>query len=167
MENTYSFLKDPRALAEIRKHKWIESQKANQEIGFATAAVDWIKNYGQAWKRIHVREEKDDSVFIERRKYRRFKIETCIELMKEGRRFLACVINANIFGLLCRSSEFIFPGKKMKLELRLEPNLENIISCGAVIQRAIAVNPNEYEIFLELDRYGQRQLALSKHQWVT
>ena len=75
MQSKYSFLKDPRALAEIRKHKWLESQKANREIGFATASVDWIKNYGQAWKRIHVREEKDHSVFIERRKYRRFKMK--------------------------------------------------------------------------------------------
>jgi hypothetical protein len=26
------------------------SEKAGYEIGFATAAVDWIKNYGDAWR---------------------------------------------------------------------------------------------------------------------
>ena len=46
----YSFLNDPCAYYEIRKHKWFLSEKANCEIGFATAAVDWIKNYGDAWK---------------------------------------------------------------------------------------------------------------------
>jgi len=45
----YSFLKDELAVNEIRKHKWIESEKAGQEIGFATAAFDWISRYGEAW----------------------------------------------------------------------------------------------------------------------
>jgi hypothetical protein len=45
----YPFLKDELAINEIRKHKWIESEKAGQEIGFATAAVDWINKYGEAW----------------------------------------------------------------------------------------------------------------------
>lgn len=166
MKKQYSFLKDPRALAEIRKHKWIESQKANREIGFATAAVDWIKNHGQAWKRIHIQEEKDYSIFIERRKYRRFKMEACANLIKESRRFLAHVVNANIFGLLCKSPVFVLPGKKMKLELRLAPSRRGIISCGATIQRAELTNTDDYEIFLELDRYGQKQLALSTHDWI-
>ncbi|MCK5013580.1 MAG: hypothetical protein KAS66_07155 [Candidatus Omnitrophica bacterium] len=50
MDLNYSFLKDELALEEIRKHKWIESEKQKKEIGFATAAVDWIKKYGQSWK---------------------------------------------------------------------------------------------------------------------
>ncbi len=45
----YSYLKDEFALDEIRKHKWIESEKAGCEIGFATAAVDWIKKHGEQW----------------------------------------------------------------------------------------------------------------------
>lgn len=44
----YSFLNDPCAYYEIRKHKWFLSEKTNREIGFATAAADWIKNYGDA-----------------------------------------------------------------------------------------------------------------------
>ena len=42
MYSNYSFLRDELALEEIRKHKWIESEKQQKEVGFATAAVDWI-----------------------------------------------------------------------------------------------------------------------------
>ena len=45
----YSFLQDPEALSEIRKHKWLESEKIGEEVGFATAALDWINKYGHAW----------------------------------------------------------------------------------------------------------------------
>jgi hypothetical protein len=46
MEKTYSFLKDELVLQEIRKHKWLESEKAGYEIGFASAAYDWICRFG-------------------------------------------------------------------------------------------------------------------------
>ena len=46
MNRNYPFLKDELALMEIRKHKWIESEKKGCEIDFATAALDWIKKYG-------------------------------------------------------------------------------------------------------------------------
>ncbi len=46
----YSFLTDDAALFEIRKHKWLISEQAGREIGFASAAVDWINNYGDTWK---------------------------------------------------------------------------------------------------------------------
>jgi hypothetical protein len=49
MNIRYSFLKDELAIQEIRKHKWIESEKQGNEIGFATAAVDWINKYGNLW----------------------------------------------------------------------------------------------------------------------
>jgi len=48
----YSFLKDELALEEIRRHKWIESEKRNEEVGFATAALDWIEKYGEQWLRL-------------------------------------------------------------------------------------------------------------------
>ena len=50
MKTDYAYLKDELALLEIRKHKWIESEKLGREIGFATAARDWISKYGTAWK---------------------------------------------------------------------------------------------------------------------
>lgn len=35
---------------EILKHKWIESQKANRDVGFEFALLDWIIKYKQAWQ---------------------------------------------------------------------------------------------------------------------
>lgn len=51
MTDTYSYLNDELALNEIRKHKWIESEKLGREIGFASAAIDWIQKYGAEFRR--------------------------------------------------------------------------------------------------------------------
>ena len=69
MKTSYSFLKDELALIEIRKHKWIESEKLGQEIGFATAAYDWINKYGYTWKQFRLDMEDNKNVFTERRQY--------------------------------------------------------------------------------------------------
>lgn len=34
---------------EIMKHKWIESEKKQSDIGFESALVDWIKNHRSVW----------------------------------------------------------------------------------------------------------------------
>jgi hypothetical protein len=34
---------------EILKHKWIESEKANQDIGFENALTDWIAKHRLGW----------------------------------------------------------------------------------------------------------------------
>jgi len=49
MEKTYSFLRDELVLQEIRKHKWLESEKLGYEVGFASAAYDWICRFGNDW----------------------------------------------------------------------------------------------------------------------
>lgn len=36
---------------EILKHKWIESEKANQDIGFERALLDWIVKHRGAWRK--------------------------------------------------------------------------------------------------------------------
>ena len=35
---------------EILRHKWIESEKAGQDIGFEKALLDWIVNYRSDWR---------------------------------------------------------------------------------------------------------------------
>ncbi|OGX06515.1 MAG: hypothetical protein A2Z88_04480 [Omnitrophica WOR_2 bacterium GWA2_47_8] len=59
----YAFLKDPEALEEIRKHKWLESEKKGEEVGFATAALDWINTYGRAWLSWKRRQERFANTF--------------------------------------------------------------------------------------------------------
>ena len=53
MDKSYNYLKDPRVLDEIRRHKWLESEKAKKEIGFASAAVEWIVKHGPQWRKYH------------------------------------------------------------------------------------------------------------------
>jgi hypothetical protein len=35
---------------EILRHKWIESEKAGQDIGFEKALLDWIVKYRSSWR---------------------------------------------------------------------------------------------------------------------
>lgn len=35
---------------EINKHKWIESEKAGDDIGFEKALLDWIQKYRSNWR---------------------------------------------------------------------------------------------------------------------
>ncbi|MFV0415789.1 MAG: hypothetical protein ACK5NG_05425 [Chthoniobacterales bacterium] len=36
---------------EILRHKWIESEKAGQDIGFERALLDWAVRYRSDWRR--------------------------------------------------------------------------------------------------------------------
>ncbi|SDU27971.1 protein of unknown function [Verrucomicrobium sp. GAS474] len=35
---------------EILKHKWLESEKAGQDVGFEKALLDWIVNHRATWR---------------------------------------------------------------------------------------------------------------------
>jgi hypothetical protein len=43
-------LNDDRVIKEIERHKWLESEKAQKDIGYDQAAKDWLNNYSDAWK---------------------------------------------------------------------------------------------------------------------
>lgn len=34
---------------EVLKHKWCESEKANKDVGFEYALVDWVVKYKAIW----------------------------------------------------------------------------------------------------------------------
>jgi hypothetical protein len=36
---------------EILKHKWIESEKAGQDIGFEKALLSWVFNHREDWRK--------------------------------------------------------------------------------------------------------------------
>jgi len=59
MSKNYPFLKDDQAVNQIRKHQWIESEKSGKELGFASAAVDWINKYGEKWLNKRLKSEKN------------------------------------------------------------------------------------------------------------
>jgi hypothetical protein len=35
---------------EILKHKWLESEKAGQDIGFEKALLSWVFNHREKWR---------------------------------------------------------------------------------------------------------------------
>lgn len=45
--------------AEISKHKWIESQKADRDLG-GEAVLDWIRNHAAAWRTWYEDHRQDD-----------------------------------------------------------------------------------------------------------
>ncbi|MCF7908547.1 MAG: hypothetical protein K9L86_06745 [Candidatus Omnitrophica bacterium] len=158
MKDSYPYFRDPRALEEIRKHKWIESQKQNQEVSFATAALDWINNYGAQWKEIHADESKDNRIFIEQRKYRRFRLTQLIKLVKDNITFLAEGINISFFGLTCRARKFLPVGSVMDVYVPIEQKSGEKIICRGTVERAIQVKLENYEVFLKFGPDCQRQI---------
>lgn len=42
-------LKDQRVIEEIKRHLWIESEKAGHDIGFDKAAEDWLARFSAGW----------------------------------------------------------------------------------------------------------------------
>lgn len=43
---------------EILRHKWIESEKLGQDIGFERALLDWIVKYRSTWRTDRSRQAK-------------------------------------------------------------------------------------------------------------
>jgi len=50
-------LKDKRAVEEIRRHQWLESEKVGYDIGFNSASEDWLKRFSKAWLDYHMPEQ--------------------------------------------------------------------------------------------------------------
>jgi hypothetical protein len=46
--------------AEILKHKWIESEKAGEDIGFEKALLDWIVKHRSNWRERRRREARTE-----------------------------------------------------------------------------------------------------------
>ena len=42
-------LRNKKVIAEINRHKWLESEIAGYDIGFEKATEDWLKRYAAAW----------------------------------------------------------------------------------------------------------------------
>ena len=160
MKDNYPYFKDPRALAEIRKHRWIESQKAGREAGFPSAAVDWIKKYGEKWKRIHAQEYRNEEIFLERRKYRRFKLQGMVQLLRESISIFAKPIDLSFFGLLCRTDEGLSLGSNIKVRMSLElQQSKKDLECFGRIERVVCVGLNRYDVFLSFNECCQKNIG--------
>ena len=47
-------LRNKKVIAEITRHKWLESEIVGYDIGFEAAAEDWLKKHATAWVRYHM-----------------------------------------------------------------------------------------------------------------
>ncbi len=46
-------LRNRKVIAEINRHKWLESEIAGYDIGFEAAAEDWLRKHSTAWIKYH------------------------------------------------------------------------------------------------------------------
>ena len=46
-------LKNKEVVEEINRHRWLESEKAGRDIGFESAAQDWLNRFSKAWMQFH------------------------------------------------------------------------------------------------------------------
>ncbi len=47
-------LRNKKVIAEINRHKWLESEIVGYDIGFEAAAEDWLKRHARAWVGYHI-----------------------------------------------------------------------------------------------------------------
>jgi hypothetical protein len=50
LENSALYQQFLKEREEILKHKWIESEKAGQDIGFERALLSWVFNHREKWR---------------------------------------------------------------------------------------------------------------------
>lgn len=106
MDFQYSLLKDDLAINEIRKHKWLESEKAGQEIGFASAAIDWIDKYSQAWTQSRIKMKDTDGIYCEKRFHRRFKCQLPVQISNAAKSITTYTDDINLLGLACTVPDY-------------------------------------------------------------
>jgi len=51
-------LKNRKVIEEINRHRWIESEKAGQDIGFEVASTQWLEEFSKAWMQYHMPKRK-------------------------------------------------------------------------------------------------------------
>lgn len=51
-------LNDRRVIDEIKRHQWMESERAGHDIGFNRAAEDWLDRFAGAWMDYHMPKQK-------------------------------------------------------------------------------------------------------------
>ncbi len=54
-------LQNREVVEEIKRHLWIESEKAGYDIGFENATRDWLERFSKAWMEYHLPKTKNYS----------------------------------------------------------------------------------------------------------
>ena len=61
LDTNEKLLRNKKAVEEINRHRWIESEKAGHDVGFETASVDWLEKFSIAWMQYHMPKRKTSS----------------------------------------------------------------------------------------------------------
>lgn len=117
MNFTYSFLRDELALIEIRKHKWLLSEQARREIGFPTAAIDWIRNYSRDFLQFR---SNISNTFAEKRNFRRFSWKSPLTLKLNNQTIVSTTNDINLIGLSCTIPVTETEGQQIEVTLGLD-----------------------------------------------
>ncbi|MFH1458059.1 MAG: PilZ domain-containing protein [Candidatus Omnitrophota bacterium] len=150
MKKEYPYLRDPRVISEIRKHQWIESEKAGREIGFGTAALDWITKYGQAWRKVHAVDIKGQKVLLEQRKYRRFPLRSTAALTYGNAVFPVKTVDVSGLGILCKTKEPLLRGSPVVIQWPYKLSPKSALSFDATVERICEHKDTEGEYTLLL-----------------
>lgn len=169
MKANYSFLKDELAIMEIRRHKWIESQKRGAEMGFASAAIDWINKYGNDWLIARLDSKDEDNLFMEKRVYRRVDRRIPLQIRIHQDRYISHTKDINLVGLSCVLSKEQIPQSKAKVMIDFgHKNLRNNKTCifESKIERVSQVkavdNHTYYKVFLPFPEDVRNYLRINK-----
>ena len=53
-----ALLSNPKAIEEVKRHLWIESEKQGYDIGYDNAAQDWLERFGVDWAKANMPKKK-------------------------------------------------------------------------------------------------------------
>ena len=152
MEKEFLYLKNPLALTEINKHRWIESEKIGKDIGFLIAAGDWINKYGESWRKAQDIECRDSNFLVERRQLRRFNKDIRVLIIDKGGLSITKAINLSLFGLLCKAPSGFTLGSKARLQLSFISEGGDSFTCICTTYRITRdFESGKYEVFFKFD----------------
>ena len=58
VETNKKLLKNKKAVEEINRHRWIESERTGRDIGFEQASTQWLEKFSKAWMQYHMPKRK-------------------------------------------------------------------------------------------------------------
>ena len=150
--STYPFLQDELAILEIRKHQWIESEKKGYEIGFATAALDWINNYGRAWQQFRLSLKNPQSILYEKRLHRRFNHKFLVRLQVNSTQITVHTEDVSLIGLSCKIPTYVSLNTPAQVFIGFQKNDTSHFEFQSRVARVSKSNGNKtaenYDIFM-------------------
>ena len=58
VQTNKKLLQNKKVVEEINRHRWIESERAGQDIGFEAASTQWLEEFSKAWMQYHMPKRK-------------------------------------------------------------------------------------------------------------